>query len=83
MNIGDKIKKRRLELNLTLEEVGDGKIEPIKFKLDDQVIYIQKVIDTKIELSLCPNRVFTCQHGSKLYELRYEPETCIWHLSQK
>ncbi len=61
----------------------DGKVEPVKFRLDDQVIFVQKIVKTHIEKSICPKRTFVCQHNGSVYELRFEPDTCIWYLLKK
>ena len=61
----------------------DGKIEPIKFRLDDQVIFVQNVINVHVEKALCPKYIFICQHNGNLYELKYVPETCTWYLFKK
>ncbi len=60
----------------------DGKIEPIKFKLEEQVIWIEKVIRTYEEQIAGNNRtIFVCQHNGKdIYELKYELRTKTWFL---
>ena len=63
----------------------DGKIEPVKFRLDDKVVKIQKV--TKIyEEKIVGNKrlVFVCQHNSSdIYEIKYELDSKTWYLFKK
>lgn len=60
----------------------DGKIEPIKFRLEEQVIYIEKVIKTYEERTVSNNRIiFVCLHNGKdIYELKYDLKNKIWYL---
>lgn len=67
----------------------DGKISPIKFRIEEddkcQVIKIGKIISTDLE-KLCGNRmwVFTCSavigDVEKIFELKYDLERCSWIL---
>ena len=67
----------------------DGKINPIKFRIEEedkcQVIKIEKIISTDLE-KLCGNRmwVFTCSAVidgmEKVFELKYDVEGCSWVL---
>jgi len=67
----------------------DGKINPIKFRIEEedkcQVIKIEKIISTDLE-KLCGNRmwVFTCSavvNGmEKIFELKYDLEGFRWVL---
>ena len=63
----------------------DGKVEPIKFRLDDNVVYVQKVVKTYEEKTVGNKRlVFVCQHNnSDLYELKYELDSKVWYLFKK
>ena len=61
----------------------DGTMKPVKFRYDDQVIRIEKIIRCYDE-PFCGNNVivFVCQHGDKgMYELKYEQRTRKWFLS--
>lgn len=63
----------------------DGKIEPIKFRLDDNVVRIQK-INKIYEEKIVGNKrlVFVCQHNNaELYELKYELDSKVWYLFKK
>ncbi|BCZ47233.1 hypothetical protein psyc5s11_33000 [Clostridium gelidum] len=67
----------------------DGKITPIKFRIEEedkcQVIKIGKIISTDLE-KLCGNKmwVFTCSAVvdgvEKIFELKYDFEGCRWVL---
>lgn len=63
----------------------DGKIMPIKFRMDDQVVKIQKVLKIYEEKVVGFNRIiFVCQHnGCDLYELKYQLENNTWYLFKK
>lgn len=63
----------------------EGIPKPIRYKLDDQVIKVQQVT-SKSEEKLAGNRmiIFRCQseiNGElRLFELKYELQTCKWFL---
>ncbi len=63
----------------------DGKIEPIKFRLEDNVVYIKKVVKTYEEKIVGNKRVvFVCEHDNcNLYELKYELDSKVWYLFKK
>lgn len=63
----------------------DGVIQPVKFRLNEQVVYVEKVIRTYEEKFSDNNRiVFVCQHGGKdIYEIKYEVRTKKWYLYKK
>lgn len=63
----------------------DGKIEPIKFRLEDNVVYIKKVVKTYEEKIVGNKRVvFVCEHDNcELYELKYELDSKVWYLFKK
>jgi len=63
----------------------DGKIEPIKFRLDDKVIKIEKIMKTYEEKVVGNNRlVFVCIHNGKdVFELKYELDSKTWYLFKK
>jgi len=60
----------------------DGRIEPIKFRLEDKVIKIDKVMKTYEENIVGNNRlVFVCLHNEKdIYEIKYEVDSKVWYL---
>lgn len=60
----------------------DGKIEPVKFRLDDIVVNVEKVMKSYEEKVVGNKRViFVCLHnGRDIYELKYEVVTKIWYL---
>ncbi len=60
----------------------DGKVEPVRFKLDDKVISIDKIVKSYEEhLAGNPRIIFLCVHREKYcYELKYEVESCKWYL---
>lgn len=67
----------------------DGKINPIKFRIEEdnkyQVIKIGKIISTDLE-KLCSNKmwVFICSavigEVEKVFELKYDVDGCSWLL---
>lgn len=63
----------------------DGKIEPVKFRLDDKVIKIEKIMKTYEEKVVGNNRlVFVCIHNGKdVFELKYELDSKTWYLFKK
>lgn len=63
----------------------DGKIEPVKFRFDDKIVKIEKVIKTYEEKIVGNNRlVFVCLHNENdIFELKYELESKIWYLFEK
>lgn len=63
----------------------DGKIEPIKFRLDDNVVSIKKIVKTYEEKIVGNKRVvFVCEHDNcDLYELKYELDSKVWYLFKK
>lgn len=64
---------------------NDGKIVPVKFRMDDQVVNIQKVLKVYEEKVAGYSRlIFVCQHNNcDIYELKYEVENNIWYLYKK
>ncbi len=60
----------------------DGKIEPVKFRIEDQVVKIEKVLKTYEEKIVGNKRlIFVCQHSNKeIYEIKYEQDSKIWYL---
>ncbi|HBD64869.1 MAG TPA: hypothetical protein DC038_10605 [Clostridiales bacterium] len=62
-----------------------GKIEPVKFRLDDKVVFVEKVIKTYEEKTVGNKRlVFICQHNScDIYEIKYELDSKLWYLFKK
>lgn len=60
----------------------DGKIEPLKFRLDDTIVNVERVVKIYEEKIVGNNRIiFVCQHNSKdIYELKYEIGSKIWYL---
>ncbi len=63
----------------------DGKIEPVKFRIDDQVVRIEKIMKTYEENIVGNTRVvFVCLHkGKDIFELKYEVDTKTWYLFKK
>jgi hypothetical protein len=67
------------------KKLENGKIEPVKFRLEDQVVRIQK-IQKIYEENIVGNKriVFVCQHNDKdIYELKYEIDSRTWYLFKK
>jgi hypothetical protein len=64
---------------------ADGKIEPIKFRLEENVVYIKKIVKTYEEKIVGNKRVvFVCEHNNcELYELKYELDSKVWYLFKK
>lgn len=62
-----------------------GKIEPVKFRLDDKVVMIQKITKVYEEKKVGNKRlVFICQHNGKdIYEIKYELDSKTWYLFKK
>lgn len=62
----------------------DGTMEPVKFRWEEQVIYVKKIIRCYDE-PFCGNNVivFLCQHCEGMYELKYEQRTRKWFLYKK
>ena len=60
----------------------NGKIEPVKFRLDDKVVRIEKIMKTYEENIVGNTRiVFVCLHnGRDIFELKYEVDTNTWFL---
>lgn len=67
------------------KKIENGKIELIKFRLEDKVVRVQKV--NKIyEENIVGNKriVFVCQQpDGSLYELKYELDSKDWYLFKK
>ena len=63
----------------------NGKIEPVKFRLDDQVVRIEKILKTYEENTVGNTRlVFVCLHkGKDIFELKYEVDAKTWYLFKK
>ena len=82
-----KVVSKKIEMIAYFEK--DGKIKPMKFRIEEddkwQVIKIGKIISTDLE-KLCGNRmwVFTCSAVvcgvEKVFELKYDLEGCRWVL---
>lgn len=60
----------------------NGNIEPVRFRLDDLVVNVEKVLKSYEEKIVGNNRIiFVCQHNGKdIYELKYELKSKIWYL---
>lgn len=64
------------------KKIDIEKIEPVKFRLDDKVVHIQK-INKIYEENIVGNKriIFVCQHNGKdIYELKYEVDSKTWYL---
>jgi hypothetical protein len=76
-------------LNLPIKVMAifyiDGKIKPVKFRLDDKVVKVDRVMKTYEEKIVGNNRVvFVCiQNEKDIYELKYELDIKIWYLFKK
>lgn len=67
------------------KKLESGKIEPVKFRLDDIVVRIQK-INKIYEEKIVGNKriIFVCQNSNgNLYELKFEIDTKDWYLFKK
>lgn len=64
---------------------ADGKVEPVKFRLDDQVVMVQRIMKTYEEKVAGIDKViFVClQNGKDIYELKYEIKKNMWYLYKK
>lgn len=64
---------------------SDGKIQPIKFRLDDTVVTVEKILNIYEEKIVGNKRVvFVCMHNQKdIYELKFELDSKIWYLFKK
>ncbi|NLK63640.1 MAG: hypothetical protein GX289_00950 [Tissierellia bacterium] len=63
----------------------NGKIEPVKFRIEDKVVRIEKIMKTYEENIVGNKRiVFVCLHkGKYIFELKYELDTKTWYLFKK
>lgn len=63
----------------------DGKIQPVKFRVDDMDVMVQKVLKTYEEKAFGSRYVvFICMHNSKdTYELKYDMDTLLWYLIRR
>lgn len=63
----------------------DGRIEPVKFRFEDKVVKIEKIIKTYEESIVGNTRmVFVCLHNGKdIFELKYELDSKLWFLFKK
>ncbi|MDF2949637.1 MAG: hypothetical protein K0R07_1674 [Sedimentibacter sp.] len=63
----------------------DGKIEPVKFRLEDKVVRIEKIMKIYEENIVGNKRmIFVCLHkGKDIYELKYELDSKTWYLFKK
>lgn len=61
----------------------DGKIEPVKFRMDDKVVKVDRVMKSYEEKIVGNSRiVFVCiQNEKDIYEMKYELDT--WYLFKK
>lgn len=62
---------------------SEGKVTPIKFRLDDQVIRIQKILRIREEKSFNEYIIYPCLHNTRTYEIKYNISTSMWYLSVK
>lgn len=61
-----------------------GKIEPVKFLIDDKVFYIDQIINTFIEEYVGNTRiVFVCIKNNYTFEIKYELASNIWYLFER
>lgn len=63
----------------------DGKIQPVKFRLEDRVVRIEKIMKIYEENIVGNTRlVFVCVHNGKdIFELKYELVSKTWYLFKK
>ncbi len=63
----------------------DGKIDPVKFRIDDKVVRIEKILKTYEEKTAGNKRiVFVCQHNNcDIYEIKYELDSKMWYLFKR
>ena len=63
----------------------NGKIKPVKFRLNDKVVRIEKIMKTYEESIVGNTRVvFVCLHNGKdIFELKYELDSKTWYLFKK
>ncbi|MEL7649205.1 MAG: hypothetical protein AAGU76_14000 [Sedimentibacter sp.] len=63
----------------------DGRIEPVKFRFEDKVVKIEKIMKTYEESIVGNTRmVFVCLHNGKdIFELKYELDSKLWFLFKK
>lgn len=64
---------------------SDGKIEPVKFWLDDQAVMVEKVLKSYVDKNFGNNNMmFVCQHnGCDIYELKYDVKNNMWYMFKK
>ncbi|WP_026888862.1 hypothetical protein [Clostridium beijerinckii] len=82
-----KVVSKNIEMIAHFEE--DGKIKPLRFKIEEEnkceIIKIGRIINIDLE-KLCGNKmwVFTCSSIiggiEKIFELKYDIEGCKWIL---
>lgn len=67
------------------KKLESGKIQLIKFRFEDKVVRVQKVVKVYEENIVGNKRiVFVCQHpNGNLYELKYELDSKDWYLFKK
>lgn len=62
----------------------DGTIEPVKFRYEDQVVWVEKIIRIIKDIALSYGKIiFVCQTGNDLYELKYDTVGQLWYLYKK
>lgn len=67
------------------KKLESGKIEPVKFRLNDLVVRIQK-INKIYEENIAGNKriIFVCQNlNGSLFEIKYEIDSKEWYLFKK
>lgn len=61
---------------------SDGKVVPTKFRLDDQVVRIQKILKVQEEKMLIDKYIiYTCLQNGHTYKIKYNISTSTWYLS--
>lgn len=67
------------------KKLENGKIEPIKFRLDDQVVRIQKINKIYEENIVGNKRIaFVCQQpNGSIYEIKHEVDSKDWYLFKR
>ncbi len=67
------------------KKIDSGKIEPVKFRYEDQVVRIQQINKIYEENILGAKRViFVCQNpNGSLFEIKYEADSKDWYLFKR
>lgn len=63
----------------------DGKIIPVKFRVDDLDVMVQRILKTYEEKSFGSRYIiFMCQHNMRdNYNLKYDIDKLLWYLVRR